>query len=78
MIGATVLALSDIAEAKGYSPVTGANATERQRIERRLSQIEDRQQQLERALTAELRRLQAELKEAQVEQLAKSAAPAGE
>ena len=72
MIGGTVLALSNIAEAKGYSPATAASATERQDIERRLTQVEERQQQMEQALQAELKRLQAELKAAKVEQLAKS------
>jgi hypothetical protein len=46
MIGGTVLALSNIAEAKGYSPAMEVSATERQDIERRLTQVEERQQQV--------------------------------
>ncbi|MGY6215248.1 hypothetical protein ACW73L_08805 [Methylolobus aquaticus] len=78
MIGGTVLALSNIAEAKGYSPVTTTSTTERQEIERRLTQVEEHQQQMEQALQAELRRLQAELRAAKVEQLAKSTAATNE
>jgi acetolactate synthase small subunit len=78
MIGGTVLALSNIAEAKGYSPAMEVSATERQDIERRLTQVEERQQQMEQALQAELKRLQAELKAAKVEQLAKSGASTDE
>ena len=66
------LAISGVAQAKGYSPKAEKSSATSQDLERRLERLEADHKQLEEALTAELAKLRADLSVAREQQIAKT------